>query len=93
MARKKSPNRDAASDEPSFNALMAGKTALLSGDYPLARQLLEGSLNEGSATEADQREARRLLGAMRLDKTSMMVGLGCLLLLVLVIGVTVLKQP
>lgn len=91
MAKAKANKKEAA--QGANDPLGPGRDALLDGDYPSARSLLNAAAEDPSLSEADRAEARRLSKATGWDALTLKVGLACFGLFSLVILVTILKQP
>lgn len=70
-----------------------GRTALVAGDYPAARRLLDQAAADPALSEVDRKEAQRLSSSTRLDALSLKVGLACFALFGIVIALVIFKQP
>ena len=63
------------------------------GDYVEARRMFDDALKDSDLSEENRQVAKALRGSLGLDKHTLLVGLACVGLFLLVILVAVLKQP
>jgi len=75
------------------SSLEPGLTALARGDYVQVRAQFAPVAEDPEVSESRRAEARRWIAATRVDRGTLLVGLACLGLFVLVIVVAILKQP
>ncbi|MEM1022367.1 MAG: hypothetical protein AAGD10_12585 [Myxococcota bacterium] len=75
------------------NGLEAGLQAVTQGDYIQARAEFGRVGVDEALSESRRAEATRWIAATRLDRGTLLVGLACIGLFLLVVGVAVLKQP
>jgi hypothetical protein len=84
----------AAAAAPGAQKELDAATAVFArGDYARARVMLEAKANDASLSEGAKEEARSLIAATRIEKGTLMVGLACIALFVLVVIVTAILQP
>ncbi|MGF1508503.1 MAG: hypothetical protein ACFB9M_03260 [Myxococcota bacterium] len=75
------------------DALTPAEDAFKRGDYVAARTLAQSVGTDESLSDARKEDRDRLMRATRVDRMTLLVGLGCIVLFGLVVLVTVLKQP
>jgi len=63
------------------------------GDVVAARRELEARAHDSSQPANDRQLAEDLAGATRIDHGALWVGVACIGLLVMVVAVTLVKQP
>ncbi|MBI4819735.1 MAG: hypothetical protein HY791_25905 [Deltaproteobacteria bacterium] len=88
--RAEAPEASSPTEEGLAEAVLA---TFEKGDYAKARKALRSELDGGALSPSAKDLAERLYDATRLDRTPLLVGLGCLALMALVIVVTLATQP
>ncbi len=102
MAKKRKTAKPAAKGEPKGknkrSATLSGPLApaidtFARGDYVAARQLFDEALADSDLSEENRQVARALKSSLGFDKGTLLVGLACIGLYLLVIFIAILKQP
>jgi hypothetical protein len=75
------------------SSLDPGLRAFSRGDYVEARAELEPVTRDQEVSESRRAEAQRWIEATRVDRGTLLVGLACIALFVLVVIFAILKQP
>lgn len=73
--------------------LEAGIEVFKKGDYARARNILGEKANDTLLSDGAREQARGLIAATRIERGTLLVGLACIGLFVLVIIVTAVMQP
>ena len=95
MAKKKKP---AGKSDTKRGAALSGPLAPAietfgRGDYVTARRMFDEALNDSDLSAENRQVAKALKGSLGFDKGTLLVGLACIGLYLLVILVAILKQP
>jgi len=79
--------------EKAESKLKAGLTPFQQGDFVAARALFQASVEDNTLDSNTQQRAAELLDATRPERTAVLVGAACAVMLVLITLVSQLTQP
>ena len=98
MAKKRKSAKAEPKEKSKRSAALSGPLApaidtFARGDYVTARRLFDEALGDRELSEENRQVAKALKASLGLDKGTVLVGLACIGLYLLVILVAILKQP
>jgi hypothetical protein len=90
--------KSAAKGETKRSAALSGPLApaidtFSRGDYVSARRMFDEAMQDKELSEENRQVAKALRASLGIDKTTLLTGLACIGLYLLVILVAILKQP